>query len=76
MRQQCDKGYFDYERDGFGPVCVDLETTVDAVIHYLENGCEMEPLYRERVDAFFGRQPENRCQAVVESVKKLGRRAE
>ena len=71
-----DKGYFDYERDGFGPVCVDLETTVDAVIHYLENGCEMEPLYRERVDAFFGRQPENRCQAVVESVKKLGRRAE
>ena len=71
-----DKGYFEYERDGFGPVCPDLEATVDAVIQYLENGCEMEPVYRERVDAFFGPQPENRCLAVVDAIKKLGRRPE
>lgn len=68
------KGYFDYERDGFGPVCGDLESTVDAVVRYLENGCGMEPMYRERVDAFFGKQPENRCQAVVDAIRRLGKR--
>ena len=71
-----DRGYFDYDRDGFGPVCPDLETTVDMVIRFLENGCAMEPLYRKRIDAFFGVQPENRCQTVVDAIKKLGRRPE
>ena len=69
-----DKGYFEYDRDGFGPVCTDLETTVDAVIHYLKTGCKTEPIYLNRVDSFFGSQPENRCQAVVDEIKKLGRR--
>ena len=71
-----DKGYFEYERDGFGPVCMDLETTVDAVIHCLKNGCEVETVYRERMEACFGQQPENRCQAVLDAVRKLGRRPE
>ena len=33
------KGYFDYERDGFGEVEYDLESTVDRIIEYMENGC-------------------------------------
>ena len=68
------RGYFDYKLDGFGPVCPNLETTVDAIIRFLENGCVMEPMYRDRAEAFFGVQPENRCQAVVDAIKKLGRR--
>ena len=68
--------YFDYDKDGFGHICEDLETTVDIAIHYLENDCEMEPMYKERVDTFFGPQPESRCQLVVDAIKKLGRRSE
>ena len=68
------KGYFDYKLDGFGPVCPNLETTVDAIIHFLENDCRIDFMYREREDIFFGVQPENRCQAVTDAIKKLGRR--
>ena len=69
-----EKGYFEYDQQGFGPVCNDMETTVNAVIRYLENGCEMEPMYRARVDDAFGQQSANRSQAVADAIRKLGRR--
>jgi len=47
------KGYFDYGVHGFGPVCFDLDSTVDNIIKYIDNGCKMESVYCERVDDFF-----------------------
>ena len=40
--QVYDKGYFDYERDAFGPVCYDYEATVHTIIRYVENGCRLD----------------------------------
>ena len=48
-----DKGYFEYERDGFGDVVYNLDDAVDKIISIIENGCKMEEKYKKRVDKFF-----------------------
>ena len=48
-----DKGFFDYERDGFGPVCYDYESTIRAILGAIENKCEMEAKYQKRRKTFF-----------------------
>lgn len=68
------KGYFDYERDGFGEVEYDLESTVDRIIEYMENGCQLKDKYRERIDKFFAFNDQNNCQRVYEEIIKLDKR--
>ena len=58
------KGYFDYERDGFGEVEYDLDSTVDRIIEYMENGCRLKDKYRERMDSFFAFDDQNNCRRV------------
>ena len=65
------KGYFDYERDGFGEVCYDLETLVDTIIEYMENGCQLKDKYRERIDDFFAYNDKNNCQRVYEEILSM-----
>lgn len=65
------KGYFEYERDGFGEVEHDLESTVDRIIEYMRNGCALKPLYRERIDNFFAFNDQNNCQRVYEKIRAL-----
>ena len=69
----CQKGYFDYERDGFGEVEHDLEGTVDRIIEYMENGCQMKQKYKERVDQFFAYSDHNNCQRVYDRIMELER---
>ena len=66
-----DSGYFDDERDGFGPVCETLEETVDAIVSLVASGCQMPQKYRKRADDFYGEQPECRCKAVVDALNQL-----
>ncbi len=68
------KGYFDYERDGFGEVEYDLESTVGRIIEYMENGCQLKPKYRERIDNFFAFNDKNNCQRVCEKIIALSKK--
>ena len=63
------KGYFDYERDGFGEVETDLNKTVDRLIEYMENGCKLKEQYRARIDAFFAYDDQNNCRRVYERIR-------
>ena len=65
------EGYFDYERDGFGEVEYDLESTVGRIIEYMRSGCQLKPEYRERVDGFFAFRDRNNCARVYEKIKAL-----
>lgn len=67
----CVQGYFDYERDGFGEVTYDLESTVDKIIEYVENDCKLKDKYRERIDRFFAFNDQNNCQRVLEKILAL-----
>ena len=63
-----DQGYFDYERDGFGPVCCDYESTVETLIRYVENDCADPPEYVRRVDAFFAFSDRRNCERVFDAI--------
>ena len=64
-------GYFDYERDGFGEVVYDYESTVKLLCEYMESGCVLKDKYRERIDSFFAFNDANNCQRTLEKILKL-----
>lgn len=65
------QGYFDYERDGFGEVEYDLESTVNRIIEYMRNGCQLKEKYRERIDNFFAFNDQDNCKRVYEAIRGL-----
>lgn len=66
-----EKGYFDYEREGFGEVTYTLEETVDCLIDYMKHGCQLKDKYRERIDHFFAFNDQNNCERVYQKVCEL-----
>ncbi len=65
------KGYFDYERDGFGKVCCDLDSTVDAIIKLIGNDCRNDEKYLKRVEDFYPYTDAHCCRRVYEHIKDL-----
>ncbi len=65
------KGYFDYERDGFGEVVYDLDHAIDLIIEYVKGGCVLKDKYRERIDAFFAFNDQNNCQRVLDKILSM-----
>ena len=65
-----DEGYFSYEDDGFGPVCYDYESTVDAIIGYIENDCKNPQKYIDRVNAFFQYNDTSNCERIYKAITK------
>ena len=65
------KGYFDYERDGFGEVTHTLDETVEKIITYISSGCTMPEKYKQRVDQFFAFTDQDNCKRVYEHVMDM-----
>lgn len=70
-KQIYNEGYFDDERDGFGKVCYDLDSTVDAIIKLIENDCRNDEKYLKRVDEFYPYTDAHCCRRVYEHIKDL-----
>ena len=66
-----EKGYFDYEKNGFGPVCDDYESSVKEIVKYIKNDCRIEEKYLERIDKFYTYFDKNNCKRVYEEILKL-----
>ena len=63
------KGYFDYERDGFGEVVVDENCLVELITDYMKNNCSVKEVYLERITKFFKYRDGNCCKRVYEKLK-------
>src|SRR5690606_24065673 len=63
-RNHFTKGYFDYEEKGFGPVIKNFNDMVGELIKAIENDCQLDDLYRERIDSFFAYSDKNNSQRV------------
>ena len=61
-------GYFDFERDGFGEIEVTVDGAVDRIIEYINNGCQLKPMYRKRLDAFFAYSDAHNCERVYDAI--------
>ena len=67
----CRRGYFDYERDGFGEVEYTADALIDRMIEYMKNECQLKDYYRERIDRTFRYSDQNNCQRVYEEIIRL-----
>jgi glycosyltransferase involved in cell wall biosynthesis len=68
------RGYFDYERDGFGPVTPDVGSTVAAIREALAHGGAPLPTYLKRIEATFPQRDGGCCERVVQAVLASTRR--
>lgn len=65
------QGFFSYEDDGFGEVEYDLDGTVNRIIEYISNGCELKDKYRKRIDKFFTYHDKKNCERVYTEIRSL-----
>ncbi|MEV7398483.1 CDP-glycerol glycerophosphotransferase family protein [Aeromicrobium sp. NPDC092404] len=63
--------WFDTERDGFGPVAHDVETTIDAIEHYLRHDCRREAEYDARAEGLFTHRDRDNSRRTVEAIEAL-----
>lgn len=67
------RSWFDYERDGYGPVVRTVEGTIDALERTLERGCAVEEVYAKRVAESFTYRDRNNSARVVAAIDDLAR---
>lgn len=65
------KGYYDVERDGFGTVVYDIDSAVEKILYYLQTGCRMEDVYKERVKHTFAYLDKNNSERVSNAIERL-----
>ncbi|MBQ6331998.1 MAG: CDP-glycerol glycerophosphotransferase family protein [Clostridia bacterium] len=64
-------GYFDYERDGFGPVAETASEALAALRGIIARGCRMERVYEERVDRFFTLRDRGSAARTTQAIEEL-----
>lgn len=69
--QLYDRGYFDYEKMGFGPVYEKYDEFIDGLIKIIKNNGKIEPEYKERIEKFFKYTDTNNCERVYEEIIHL-----
>lgn len=65
------RGYFSYERDGFGPVIADARDAVAAVRAALDHGPDPLPEYQHRIDTAFTDRDGQCAERVIAAVKAM-----
>jgi len=65
------RGYFDYERDGFGPVATSVRSVEDAVVEIAERGFRSSHEYLARTAAAFVTRDEDNSRRVVQAMLAL-----
>lgn len=63
-------GYFDYEKDGFGPIYTEHEELVNKIISYMNNP-KCEEKYLEIMEKTFLNCDSNNCKRIVEHIENI-----
>ncbi|WP_059006502.1 CDP-glycerol glycerophosphotransferase family protein [Campylobacter coli] len=58
------KGYFDYEKDGFGPVVEDEESLLKELENLLQNDCNPFGIYKDNIDSTFAFEDGKCCERI------------
>lgn len=65
--KQYQDGYFDYIKDGFGPVAYNVDKLIDLLVDILENGLNQE--YYNRMNSFFEIKDESNSERIYKILK-------
>lgn len=63
-------GYYDYENEGFGPVCLDLETAIEELVGYMKNPV-LNQKYLERINDFYSFPIEGSNERIANALQSL-----
>lgn len=69
--QAYSKGYFDYERDGFGPVVQTEEALIEALEQCAARDFAPEEKYKKRMDGFFAFHDGKCCERTYNRIKEI-----
>ena len=67
------KNYISAERDGFGPVVTDYESTVTEIIKFIKNNFKMTPIYQKRAREFYFYHDHKNCERLLRAIEKFDR---
>ena len=70
------RGYFDYEKDGFGELIKDENDIVNKIIFYIKNNCQIEEKYKNTIENTFHYLDYNNSKRTLEEIKKLSKKNE
>ena len=65
------KGYFDYRRDGFGPVCTEKQEVLTAMADLLARDCQPSDEYAKRMHNTFAWRDGQCCERVLQAILAL-----
>lgn len=65
------KGYFSYERDGFGPCCYHAEDVISVLQELMSTECKQPEMYQNRATEFFGIRDDKNCERTFEAINNL-----
>ncbi|EPH4974385.1 CDP-glycerol glycerophosphotransferase family protein, partial [Campylobacter coli] len=65
------KGYFDYKKDGFGPVVEDEESLLKDLENLLQNDCNPCGIYKDNIDSTFAFKDGKCCERIYQEILKL-----
>lgn len=69
--QLYDKGYFEYDKMGFGPTFKDYDKFIEGLIKIIKNDGKIEKKYEERINKFYKFHDTNNCERVYEEIINL-----
>ena len=69
-KTQYDKGYFDYNLDGFGPICKDIDCTINEIIFEMEHNCMIKKKFLMRINRFFAFSDQNNSDRIFSEIIK------
>ena len=64
-----DKGYFEFDKMGFGPLIEEEDKLVDEIAEIIKKDCKIEKKYEKRIDDFFKYNDTKNCERVIEAIK-------
>lgn len=65
------RGYFNYERDGFGDVCLTEDAVIDSLEGLLADGAKLPETYRARIDKTFAQWDGKCCERILAQIETL-----
>ena len=72
LKYHYQKGYFSYEKHGFGPVVKTEEALVNAIYECVGNDFRMQKKYRDRLEAFYPVRDELNCERTYQVLCRMG----
>lgn len=64
-------GDYDVEKQGFGEVAKSYDELKKLIIRYIENDCELEKKYLDRINNYFHFHDQNNCKRIYEEILKI-----